>query len=267
MQSILFLGLILGLSARSSAADFLPRDTYKQFNCRSAVQTELKKSFAKTQPHWERTADPDFETHAYRTPTAKTGEWFEFRVTDHKVPSLHFYSLHGTRQFSWGEKCKMAVKSGSGIEFNKSEGTEAFTDGSLETLLNKKTTALIYVWSPRMTYSVTEFSRMQELAHHRKMEFIPVLDPMADLAEAKAAMDKNSGDIHLKSADAEREPQSVSSFQQLGSVELYMRNATLHFPTAYLVSNGKIHSTRLVGVLTNDDLNQTLDQMTKELKK
>ncbi|MNY44953.1 hypothetical protein D3C86_1800230 [compost metagenome] len=78
-------------------------------------------------------------------------------------------------------------------------------------------------------------------------------------------MKKAGLEIQVKMGSA-REPSSVDMFKQIGSVDLYMRNGTLHFPSMFLVSNGKIHSRRLVGVMTSDDINQSLDEMTKDLK-
>lgn len=143
---------------------------------------------------------------------------------------------------------------------------DSFNDFDFEKILSEKKTAMIYLWSPRMVYSVSEFTRMRALAEKRNMEFVPVLDPMADSQEAKEAMKKAGVDFQMKTAALQREPSSINLYRKLNSVELFMRNGTLHFPTVFVTANGKIHSRRLIGVLTNDDLNSSLDQMTGDLK-
>jgi len=269
MQKFLLLSLVLGFSMRSFGADFLPKESNQEFKCKTEIQKELEKVFSKNQPHWERTADPSFDTQAFRTSTAQVGEWYELQIREKETPKLLFYSSTKTSESTRSKKCKAKNIMGPGLEISKKEkgaDAESFSDVDLGKLLTDKKTALIYVWSPRMGYSITEFTRVRALAERRKMEFIPVLDPAVNVNEARAAMKKAGVDIKVKSASSEREPSAVELYKKLNSVELYMRNATLHFPTVYMTTNGKIHDRRLIGVLGNDDLNKSLDEMTGDLK-
>lgn len=269
MQKLLIMSFMLGLSLRSFGADLLPKDTYQDYKCKTEVQKELEKTFTGNMPAWERTADPSFDTQAFRTPMAKVGEWYELQITEKGSPKFYFYSSGKTMTWNWSKTCKAATTKAPGLEFFKqAKGSkdEVYGDADLEKVLAEKKTALIYMWSPRMVYSVTEFTRVRTLAEKRKMEFIPVLDPMVDVSEAQAAMKKAGIDIKMKIASNQREPSSLALYKRMNSVELYMRNGTLHFPTVFVTANGKMHSRRLVGVLTNIDLNTSLDEMTGELK-
>lgn len=269
MQKLLIVSFVLSLSLRSFGADVLPKDSYTDYKCKSEVQMELAKIFAGNAPVWERTADPSFDTQAFRAPMAKVGEWYELQITEKEMPKLLFYSSAKMSTWSWNKTCKAANTKGPGLEFFKASAgskSEIYTDADLAKLMSEKKTAMIYMWSPRMVYSVTEFTRVRALAEKRKMEFIPVLDPMVDVKEARAALKKAGIDFQIKTANSQREPSSIALYKRMNSVELYMRNGTLHFPTVFLTSNGKMHSRRLVGVLTNQDLNTSLDEMTGELK-
>ncbi len=269
MQKLLFMSCMLGLSLRSFGADILPKDLSQGFNCKTEVQKELEKFFVGVSPDWERTADPSFDTQAFRTPTAKTGEWYELQITEKGIPKLFFYSSAKNFTSSWSQTCKVATTKMPGLGFFKltgSDKSEIYGDADLAKLIAGKKTAMIYVWSPRMVYSVTEFPRMRALAEKRKMEFVPVLDPLVSIKEARAAMKKAGIDVKVKMTIAQREPSSVALYKRLNSVELYMRNGTLHFPTVFLTANGKVHSRRVIGVMTNDGMNESLDEMMGELK-
>jgi hypothetical protein len=269
MQKLLIVSFVLSLSLRGFGADVLPKDSYTDYKCKSEVQTELTKLFVGKDPAWDRTADPSFDTQAFRTPMSKVGEWYELQITEKGLPKLLFYSSAKTSTWTWNKTCKAANTKGPGLEFFKpvaGSKSEAYGDADLAKLMSEKRTAMIYVWSPRMVYSVTEFTRVRALAEKRKMEFIPVLDPMVEVKEARAALKKAGIDFQIKTASGQREPSSVALYKRMNSVELYMRNGTLHFPTIFLSANGKLHTRRLVGVLTNDDLNKSLDEMTGELK-
>lgn len=269
MQKLLFMSFMLGLSLRSFGADILPKDSSPDFKCKTEVQKELEKVFSGVSPDWERTADPSFDTQAFRAPTAKTGEWYELQIAEKETPKLFFYSSAKNATSSWSKTCKLATTKKPGLEFFKLTGndkSEIYGDADLAKLMADKKTAMIYMWSPRMVYSVTEFNRMRALAEKRKMEFVPVLDPMVDIKEARAAMKKAGIDFQIKTANSQREPSSIALYKRMNSVELYMRNGTLHFPTVFLTANGKMHSRRIIGVMTNDGMNASLDEMMGELK-
>lgn len=269
MQKLLIASFVLSLSLRSFGADILPKDSYTDYKCKSELQTELTKLFVGKDPAWDRTVDPSFDTQAFRTSMSKVGEWYELQITEMGMPKLLFYSSEKIFTWTWNKTCKTVKIKGPGLEFFKSAAgskNEIFDDADLVKLMGDKKTAMIYMWSPRMVYSVTEFARLRALAEKRKIELIPVLDPMVDVKEARAALKKAGIDFQIKTASSQREPSSVALYRRMNSVELYMRNGTLHFPTVFLTANGKMHARRLVGVLTNDDLNKSLEEMMGELK-
>ncbi len=269
MKNALILGFMFCGSLSCFADVFLPKVAYQNFKCQKEAEKVLRVVFAENEPKWERVADADFETQAFRAPTSKTGEWYEFHISENNTPELFFYSLAKTSTSQWTKSCKLLTKQGPGFEFFKAapgDKEASFTDQDLAKLIHSKKNAVIYLWSPRMVYSVTEFARLRAVIEKRKMEFVPVLDPMVETAEARAAMKKAGVELGVKIAALSREPSSVSFYKRLSSVDLYMRNGTLHFPTMFVVSKGKIHPRRIVGILSDDGLNKSLDEWMAEIK-
>lgn len=266
MHKILLFSCLLTFSLSAGANDLLPGDLPAKIKCQKQLQTQIKKVFGTKVPVWKKNADLNFDTQVFRSP-AEVGEWYELRLTEKKAPQLHFYSLEKTAEFNWNKSCKMKEKKGPGFAFSNTPAVpgETFSDSDLKQLLEVKGKGLIYIWSPRMVYSVTEFARFRALAEKKKMEFIPILDHNADVAEAKAALEK-AGAIKVRSASVDREPSSVNFYRKLNSVELYMRNANLHFPTMYIYNEGKLNPHRLTGVLTDEGFNQAADEWLGELK-
>lgn len=267
MQKTLLVCILLGLCWQASAANMLPKNPPKALKCQKALQTQLKKSFGKKTPEWEQNVDADFETQVFRAPV-ETGEWYELRWASKKTPQLFFYSSAKTGEYSWDSKCKLKETQGPGMEFLKTpqDAGTSFTDADLKRLLQEKKQGVIYLWSPRMTYSVTEFNRFRKVIAEKNIEFIAVLDHNADVREAKDALQKAGVEIPLRTSSTGREPSSVHLFRQMNSVELYMRNSNLHYPTMYVFKNGQMNPRRIVGVLTDQDIGKAVDEWMGDLK-
>jgi hypothetical protein len=266
MKHIVFILSVLA-SAHSFAAGFIPEESFKEFKCEKELQAQLKTWFASA-PQWDRVADPDFETQAFRAPV-KTGEWYELHITEKKLPAVTFFSSEKMEEFTWNVSCKMSTKPGPGFEFfkqTKKKSIEGFSDADLSQLLKSKKKGVIYIWSPRMVYSVTEFTRFRAAIQKKGFDFTPVLDHAVDVGEAKDAMKSAGVELKLRTAGVNREPSSADFYRKLNSVDLYMRNANLHFPTMFVYANGKVHPRRLTGVLNNEGLDKALDQWMEELK-
>lgn len=268
MLRTLFVSLLLSMvTAICLAAEVLPKGSYSGLKCQKELSRQLRKVFKNSKPLWMRQVDTDFETQAYRSRTEKVGEWYELRLTEKQYPKLLFYSAKKTVNYDWDKACKLSEKTGPGFElFALSKNADEFlTDSDLESLLKVHKKGVIYMWSPRMTYSVTEFKRFRETLQKKNLTFIPILDPFAEVQEAKEALKKAGVELPGRLADQRREPSSFELYRRLNSVDLYMRNVTLHFPTFIVFKNGQLHPHRLVGVLTDEGLNQAVDEQLGDL--
>jgi len=261
----IILGLLLTVSGHVFAADYLPEDSYKDFKCQKEVLTQLK-NFFPTTPQWDRVADVSFDTQAFRA-SNEVGEWYELHVAEKDMPSVTFFSTAKMAEYKWDDKCHMTKAPGPGFEFfkqNKKHPIENFSDADLKRVLKTNKKGVIYIWSPRMVYSVTEFTRFKTQIEKKGFEFIPVLDHAVAADEAMAALKKAGVEFKVRTAANVREPSSVDYYKRLNSVELYMRNANLHFPTLFVYGNGKLQSRRIVGVMTNEGIGKSIDEIMEE---
>lgn len=259
--------LCMAFTTHVASAGYLPQDIYKNLKCQNELQNHLRGLFSK-EPKWDRTVDISFDTQAFRA-SEKLGEWYELYAAEGKTPKINLVSTKRGIEYSWNNACELSTKAISGFEFfkqNKKKPIDSFSDEDLEQALKTNKTGVIYVWSPRMVYSVTEFSRVRALVLKRGYEFIPVLDHSADVQEAKEAMKTLEKEIKINLAGLQRRPTSVDSYKKLNSVELYMRNSSLHFPTIYIYSKGQLHPRRIIGVLTDSGLDLAMSEWLGELK-
>ncbi|HEY1079181.1 MAG TPA: hypothetical protein VGE46_03755, partial [Bdellovibrio sp.] len=54
--------------------------------------------------------------------------------------------------------------------------------------------------------------------------------------------------------------------RKLASVDLYMMEGTLHYPSVFVFGNGKINPHRMIGVLPAETLSQYIDTYMGEIK-
>jgi hypothetical protein len=123
---------------------------------------------------------------------------------------------------------------------------------------------MIYLWSPRYVYSVKDFQIFRDAAAKKGMEFIAVLDPQVSVEEAQAAVEKTNQEMK----PTKRKMASLETFKgrKLASVELFMRDGMVHYPTVFVVKNGKMNPHGLPGILTPPLLSKLLDQRMGDIK-
>lgn len=113
---------------------------------------------------------------------------------------------------------------------------QCFSDADLASLVDKKTSALLYVWSPRMVLSGTEARDVATLATAEALSFVPLHDPRVGAAELNDAL--------------KRLPHTaLNNSQSLCSPALIQREATRHFPTSFVMANGQLDPLPLVGAM------------------
>lgn len=118
---------------------------------------------------------------------------------------------------------------------------------------------LIYVWSPRMVYSVQNMALASRAAAAAGMEFVVLHDgrvPPAELAHMQPPLEQVIAQLHAPiKIDANTDlatPPFVSpaNFSQaLCAKPLLQREALRHFPTAFVLTTKGIHAQPIVGAM------------------
>lgn len=207
--------------------------------CEKEIQVVLTKQGAADD--WSRTVDPGENVMAFRTPTSEIGRWIEIQ----SFPNPYLMILEPTKSkvYEWDAKTCTTLKLNTvpGVPFKKAKSSD-FNDAKLGELLKEKKQALIYVWSPTMTYSVTEMHTFLKVAKDMNLEFIPVFDFLDTQKRAEEVISQRMPQIKLS---------------RFSSIELYMRQGSLHFPSSFVVSHGKI-SDRIFGVKQEKELKDVI---------
>lgn len=238
-----------------SANAVLPEVPFKKIPCEKYVVETVQAEFAGKNPEWHRVIDADSMTKTFRA-AKKTGQWYELHIAERNEAKLFYISSEKSKDYIWNTKscAKPEVREGRGLvlfEQDKKRPIDSFTDQDLAKLLETKAKGIIYLWSPKMVYSMTEFRLFRDVAKKKNLDFIAVLDPSVDLKEAKAAAKKINVDFKGR---------------KLASVDLYMMEGTLHYPSVFVFGNGKINPHRMIGVLPAETLSQYIDTYMGEIK-
>jgi hypothetical protein len=208
--------------------------------CNTRFNDEAAKRGSKNE--WVEQAPTVKNGKTFRTATKTLGTWLEATVDDLGKPALFEVTNKATTEITFGANCSPTTKITAGMDFKNLEPDKMATwydDASLKADLEKKTSALVYVWSPEMVYSAKYYKYFRDVAKKMKLKFIPMLDPRTKLALV---------------GKAEKEFAIPPSTLKMNSVELYMRNVTVHYPTSIVFDHGKIHDLPIVGVMEPDEI-------------
>ena len=110
-----------------------------------------------------------------------------------------------------------------------------FTDAELTRTVYQNPKGLIYTWSPGMQLSVEGLKAIKEAAQTAKLPLTILLDPRADVAQAKAAL--------------QRAGLTDVSLQAMNSYELRNRNVLMHFPNLSMYRDGRVLNEMVPGLL------------------
>ena len=134
--------------------------------------------------------------------------------------------------------------------FNPSNiNTSCFSD---QDLLNTHQ-ALVYVWSPRMVLSALEAKNAAEQAKQLSYAFIPVVDGRLPEQEWQAAISRLQNLAPLSA-------QVLATSQALCATGLIHNLAYRHFPTAYLIWQGKTAGHPIVGAMPSEFWHMAIEQ-------
>lgn len=221
------LSLFLSLSLK---ADLPPK--LSSISCGVVIEKTLKT--LKSTDKWIETVNPQLGIFAFRSPTEEMAKWVE--IQSFPNPYLFYFEPHKSKVFQWnGKTCAPLINSETKpFSFLRKSDVHSFTDEKLQKLVNDKKNSMIYIWSPTMVYSMSEMATFKKVAKELDLNFVPVLDFNESLDVAKKLISGYKPEIEM---------------QKFQSLELFMREGTIHFPSTYLVGNKNI-SPRIFGVLT-----------------
>lgn len=243
-MNILFLVASFILGPQVEAA--VPERFY-DLPCRKEIERTLTKAGSKDK--WVRTVDPQKDVQAYRSRTKEFAKWVE--VQSFENPYLFVYETSKTRVYQWDKSnCSVLINSDTKPMNILKRNNNSFTDKSLQALLTAGKRAMIYIWSPTMVYSMKEMHVFKKVAESLGLEFIPVLEFYSSIEEAK----KIFASYKL-----------IIPYQKLNSLELYMREGTIHFPISFIVANKRI-SSRIFGAMSEIELTQAVAKELADLQ-
>lgn len=191
---------------------------------------------------WAEQAPTITGARAFRAPTRKLGTWLELNIAKDGRSTLFIVDELFVRELVWNTNCEAKTTTRPGfsavIAKNSDLSLRPFDDNILGSALAKKASGIVYVWSPGMSFSAMMLKTYRNWAKRNGHKFIAVVDPVASLRDVL-----NSEKAYGFTWDRTR----------LNSVELHMRNATVHFPTTIVFNRGRIHRSEIVGVMSTSD--------------
>lgn len=114
-----------------------------------------------------------------------------------------------------------------------------FTDASLKKRASGKKLSLIYVWSPKMIYSITEMSVAQNIAKKLKMDFVSVVDQSEEFNDTEK---RKLASLGVAESSVQHSFLSQSNY-------LTYSNQVIHYPKIFLVGKNKISEEFIAGVM------------------
>lgn len=184
----------------------------------------------------------------YIKPTDTVGTWIQLIVykSDKKV-KIRLLNSESIKTFSFLSNCNIKTES---TEYKKTHHTPSqfsyFDDDDLKELISSTPYGVVYMWSPRFTYSVKYFEETKRFVEDLGIPFKSLVkNSPSDLT----TIEKNYAFLKSKT----KEEITISA-----SFELRMRGLELHSPSFLLYKNGKIINDIIVGVHTKKSLYKQL---------
>ena len=209
--------------------------------CNSQLASTLEK--LGSQNKWIKQAPTETGNTVFRSPTAQFGHWLEVVIKADGQPSVFSIQKDTVTVFEYENLCTEKSKVAQGMNFSQRTTDKRkstwFDDSDLKKIITKSQKGLIYVWSPEMVYSAKYYKYFRDAAKKLKIDFKSVLDPRCQMNDVEKAI----SDFGVDATDV-----------KLNSVELYMRNLTVHYPTTLVYGYGQLSDMPIVGVMEKDDI-------------
>lgn len=143
-----------------------------------------------------------------------------------------------------------------------------FDDKNLSNLQTQsKRGALIYVWSPRMVYSVQQMTLAARAAATYGLDFVVVHDMRVPPSEVWSYKNKPHPEslneqIKIEEQDLATPPfvSIAGNSQPLCAAALLKQDAQRHFPTAFIVTSLGVHRHAIVGAMPPASWHQSIEQ-------
>jgi hypothetical protein len=145
---------------------------------------------------------------------------------------------------------------------------ECFDDKKLVSLqLQSKRGSMVYVWSPRMVYSVQQMTIAARAAAANGLDFVVVHDarvPRDDIVTIQhmPTSSPSRAEIKLQAQDLATPPffPIADSSVPLCAQTLLQNEALRHFPTAFIVTAQGVHRHPIVGAMPADAWHSSIAQ-------
>lgn len=208
-------------------------------SCKNQVEDKLR--YFKSKDLWIPIVVPKPGHKMYRSATQTLGHWLEIILSD--KPVVSYITPRGTYEYSWEtsncnhQSFKFYEPSPDHIDVDG----YSFKDKDLKELLDSNGSYLIYVYSPRMTYSIKEMQSLAEAAEELGFNFVPIIDPTVQNF-------RENDHPYLKG----------KTIIKAASIELLMRQMFVHFPTSLVVYKGKILDPFIFGVMSQENFQREI---------
>jgi len=227
-----FLVLIILVSGRSFSSPRSLDPSFQDLACPTQLYSVLEKWEAPTK--WLEDTRDASGTLSLRSATEDPQIFLKLVLNSERTTIIRWDSKKAdVIQWQKEEQCQPHFQL---IRFNN-EKPKDFTDHQLDQMLaqsaKQNNSGLIYVWSPNMRYSIEGFSEAEKVCQELGVQFIPLLDPMANMKQATLI--------------ANREKWSASSLVRLEADQLMARNMLNHFPSFIVYSKGRISGSARLG--------------------
>ncbi len=258
MKLTILIGLCFGFFNNISWAFDLPE---KRILCNKEIQSLLK-GYSLEKGEWRKTLPDSISYDGWRFHPQTVGKWVELQKSSDQIILRKFNGENFLEAVS-DKKCKfefLPMKMSWYLEKIWKQKTDLdFDDIKLEKLLSENSKAVIYLWSPKFSYSLTFYNKAKATAEKLGYKFIPLLDPRANTSEAKAAQDV------FFASGFKRDLASNFINSKMFSYDLFLRNGFNHFPVTFITGNKKIHPRFMTGLMTEEGMIKMVKDLEKEL--
>lgn len=160
----------------------------------------------------------------FTSPTSQIGVWTEVHLSRYDELEVLRVDAGSTLTVRFGSDCATELEATT--RETTSPDPHVLTDADLADLLREHQAGVVFVWSPHMPLSPLSLLQMREAAKRRDLPVFGVLDPFANEQAAHEA--------------AEEHDLPEDDLRRLQSLELIMRNMTVHYPSAYVFRDGRL---------------------------
>ena len=225
-----YLALVFLLAAQTTHAAKLlsPRETFQQFSCKKNVSSFEKEWGAVGD--WRGHVTPEGRMGLLKR-TSKFAHWIVLEKSN-GVESVTLMNPENAQKVVFDKKCKGTLSVYAHNHFSNDKGVN--DTALLKEMMNHEK-GIVALWSPGMQHSGTAIERLQKVSKEMNLPVLFVMDPFAD--------EKNAEEF-LK----DRKIAGVKIARN-SSLELFYRDATMHYPNFLVYKDGEFKGFVIPGVM------------------